>query len=608
MIKAGPIESQRYQAKIDRSKEIISEIWVKQSENNQIIKSVWFGSSVYPPKTKQSEVLLVMATKVMPDELKHLIKTHLEHGGRTYILTSANFDPAIELRLLTDQEKSHVLIRQLPHSPNPGYYHTDGGIWYTPLGDRTLRLHLRLTKEQSEEWRHIFLRSFWHEAEKEYYFEKGKWTSPETCWNRPTDILPREINFWKKSPDEQEARKRVSQTEIVHSLQLSKPGSLILHTKTDFNNVDLLNTVADQGVKIYGLSVQLPECHLDNLEGWLILSEKDSLVLKLSTEQILEARTLLTKSQSENYLRNRDLNSLSNNFSNAKFLLPEAKEWEPIIELWPIDKAKDIGQTTARNLQDIWRSELRWTTNDPKLKTPKLALTAIFSWEVTPPISNTQTLDSIYEKWVQNTQNCQKLMEKLKTISQEFRDLYKDLHDELEDFFPDFKALKLALGKLTELDEKKPAMEPTPIIRQNLINLLKDWHTESNVTRALLNHALLIDDWLKERTKLLTRIKEIKTKPEEEQKEINRLESQLAEKFKIAPSNKSEHRDLKSVRNLENFSIDNPPSETTPVVGKLYASKNSRGEVIRFLCISDWSDYDKGLEEAKRLGAELVTE
>ena len=106
----------------------------------------------------------------------------------------------------------------------------------------------------------------------------------------------------------------------------------------------------------------------------------------------------------------------------------------------------------------------------------------------------------------------------------------------------------------------------------------------------------------------LTRIKETKTKPEEEQKEINRLASQLAEKFTIAPSNKSEHRDLKSVRNLENFSIENPPSETTPVVGKLYASKNSRGEVIRFLCITDWSDYDKGLEEAKRLGAELVTE
>jgi hypothetical protein len=78
MIKAGPIKSQRYQAKIDRSKEIISEIWVKQSENNQIIKSVWFGSSVYPPKTKQSEVLLVMTTKVIPDELKHLIKTHIK--------------------------------------------------------------------------------------------------------------------------------------------------------------------------------------------------------------------------------------------------------------------------------------------------------------------------------------------------------------------------------------------------------------------------------------------------------------------------------------------------------------------------------------------------
>jgi hypothetical protein len=595
-MKTGPIKAQRYETTIDRRKEIIAETWVRQPAPEPVAKLAWFGTPVAPAKPKQSLVLLVTTTKTIPDDLKALIKAHLEAGGRAYLLTPPSFDPAAELKSLTDAERAQVLLRQLPRASQSGYYHGVAGIWYAPLGDRATRLHLRLSSEQAEEWRHLFLRAFWHEAEREQHFAKGKWTPGEACWNRPADISPRELTFWQTSPDDQEARQRIPATEIAHCQQATKLGSAALYTKPDFNAADLLNAAAAKGVQIYGLSSQLPECYLQDASGWLICGDKEAYVLKLSTEQAREARGLLALSQSQAYLRNRDLASLQKDFPAAEYLLPEAKDWERIVGQWPVDKAKDLGRVTARSLQDLGQSELRWEASDPKLRCPELAMAAHFAWEVGPPIAPSKSEDPLYDDWKQHTQACTALKEKLVKRSRDLSELNSGWDEEFANFFDDASALKISLARLAEFEEAKHSMELTPKVRQALTGHLQAWLEEADNARKLLNHALLVQDWLVARKKHAVRIKDAEAKlaqkplptlgddAESEAKdsyndqqkertklenELTRLQKEMVDKYHAAPADKSEHMELKALRPLDKSGLKPCPNETLPALGKL---------------------------------------
>jgi hypothetical protein len=634
-MKTGPIKALRYEATIDRRKEIIAEAWVRQPTSAPAAKPSWFGAAVIPSKAKTSPVLLVMTAKVVPDDLKSLLKAHLETGGRAYLLTPPSFDPATELRSLTDHEKAQVLIRQLPRAPQSGYCHAEGGIWYAPLGDRAARHHLRLTAEQAEEWRHLFLRSFWHESEKEQHFSKGKWTPAEACWNRPADISRRELACWQASPDDQEARQLVPQAEIAHSLQATKSGSALLYTKPDFNAADLLQAAATKGIQIFGLSPLLPECYLQGAGGWLICGEKEPLILKLSHEQAQEARDLLALSQNQAYVRDRNLASLQKDFLAAEFLLPEANDWERIAGAWPADKAKDLGRVTARSLQDLTQSELRWKAEDQKLRAPALALAAQFTWEVVPPMAPAKSEDSLYEDWKQHTLACETLRVKLAKRTQDLGELNTGWDEEFPNVFEDYSAMKISLGKLADYGESQLSKDETPKLRQALMDHLQAWQEEANHARSLLNHALLVQDWLVARRKHAIRITDAEAKLaqkplpapgddaeaeakadfNDQQKERTRLEAELlrlqkemTDKYRVPPADKSEHVELKSLRPLDKSGLKPCPAETLPAVGKLYIGKGVGGQPARFLAIADWADHDAGQKEATRLKATLVAE
>lgn len=635
-MKIGPIKALRYEATIDRRKEIITEAWVRQVAQEPARKPKWFGADTFHSKAKDSPVLLVMTTKAVPEDLKTLLKMHLETGGRAYLLTPPNFDPATELRALTDLEKAQVLIRQLPRSPQAGYCHAKGGIWYSPLGDRAASHHLRLSAEQAEEWRHIFLRSFWHEAQKEQHFAKGKWTPAEACWNRPTDISRRDLTYWQAYADDQSAREQIPQAEIAHCLQAIKPGTSSLHTRPDFNAADLLQRASAKGCQIFGLSPHLPECYLQGPTGWLICGEKEPLVLKLSSEQAAEARELLLSCQSQVYVHDRELASLQKDFPVAEFLLPEAKDWERIMDEWPADKAKDLGRATARNLQDLTRSELRWDEDDQKLRCPELAMAARFTWEVVPPTAPSKNEDPLYDEWKLHTQACAALKEKLAKRTQDLSELNSGWDDEFTKFFEDASALKISFAALADLEQANRGMEPTPKARQELIEHLQAWLEEADNARKLLNHALLVQDWLSARTKLDKRIKDLQAKlaqqpsmpkPSDDaeadakaahadqqkertrsEDELGRLQREMAEKYRTAPSDKSEHPELKALRPLDKSGLKACPAETLPVVGKLYAGKGTGGQTARYLAIADWSNHEEGLKEAARLKAVLVAD
>ena len=634
-MKTGPIIALRYETTIDRRKEIIAEAWVRRPTPAPAAKPSWFGAAVTLSKAKASPVLLAMTAKVVPEDLKLLLKTHLETGGRAYLLTPTSFDPGTELRSLTDLEKAQVLIRQLPRAPQSGYCHAEGGLWYAPLGDRAARHHLRLTAEQAEEWRHLFLRSFWHEAEKEQHFAKGKWTPAEACWNRPADISRRDLAYWQASPDDQEARQLVPPAEIAHCLQATKSGSALLYTKPDFNAADLLQAAATKGIQIFGLSTLLPECYLQGAGGWLICGEKEPLILKLSREQAQEARDLLALSQSQAYVRDRNLASLQKDFPAAEFLLPEAKDWERIAGAWPADKAKDLGRVTARSLQDLTQSELRWEAEDQKLRAPALALAAKFTWEVVPPVAPAKSEDSLYEDWKQHTLACETLRVKLAKRTQDLGELNTGWDEEFANFFDDASALKISLAKLTEFEQTKHSMELTPRLRQALMNHLQAWLEEADNARELLNHALLVQDWLVARRKHAIRIKDAEAKLaqkplpapgddaeaeakadfNDQQKERTKLEAELlrlqkemTDKYRTPPADKSEHVELKALRPLDKSGLKPCPAESLPAIGKLYVGKGVGSQPARFLAIADWADHDAGQKEADRLKAALVAE
>jgi hypothetical protein len=178
-------------------------------------------------------------------------------------------------------------------------------------------------------------------------------------------------------------------------------------------------------------------------------------------------------------------------------------------------------------------------------------------------------------------------------------------------------------------------MELTPKLRQALTGHLQAWLEEADNARKLLNHALLVQDWLVARKKHAVRIKDAEAKlaqkplptlgddAESEAKdsyndqqkertklenELTRLQKEMVDKYHAAPADKSEHMELKALRPLDKSGLKPCPAETLPVVGKLYAGKGAGGQISRFLAISDWADHDEGLKEAGRLKAALVAE
>jgi hypothetical protein len=86
-MKTGPIKPLRYEATIDRRQEVIAKAWVRQPTPDSAAKPAWFGATVTLSKAKASPVLLAMTTKVVPEDLKSLLKNHLKTGGRAYLLT-----------------------------------------------------------------------------------------------------------------------------------------------------------------------------------------------------------------------------------------------------------------------------------------------------------------------------------------------------------------------------------------------------------------------------------------------------------------------------------------------------------------------------------------
>ena len=329
------------------------------------------------------------------------------------------------------------------------------------------------------------------------------------------------------------------------------------------------------------------------------------------------------------------LASLHKDFPAAEFLLPEAKDWERVAAAWPADKAKDLGRVTARSLQDLTQSELRWEAEDQKLRAPALALAAQFTWEVVPPMAPTKSEDSLYEDWKQHTLACETLRVKLAKRTQDLGELNTGWDEEFANFFDDASALKISLAKLTEFEQTKHSMELTPRLRQALMNHLQAWLEEADNARELLNHALLVQDWLVARRKHAIRIKDAEAKLaqkplpapgddaeaeakadfNDQQKERAKLEDELArlqkdltDKYRAAPVDKSDHADLKAHRPLEKFSLKSSPAETLPAIGKLYSGKGVGGQPARFLAIADWADHDAGQKEADRLKASLVVE
>jgi chromosome segregation ATPase len=262
-------------------------------------------------------------------------------------------------------------------------------------------------------------------------------------------------------------------------------------------------------------------------------------------------------------------------------------------------------------------------------------MAAHFTWEVVPPTATSKNEDPLYDDWKQHTQACTALKEKLVNRTRDLSELNPGWDDEFANYFDDASALKISLARLAEFEETKPSMELTPKARQALTGHLQAWLEEADNARKLLNHALLVQDWLVARTKHTTRIKDAQAKLEQpplpkpsddaeseakanftdQQKErtkleneLTRLQKELGDKYHAAPADKSEHAELKNLRPLDKSGLKPCPTETLPVVGKLYAGKGAGGQPARFLAIADWPDHDEGLKEAGRLKAALVAE
>jgi len=141
---------------------------------------------------------------------------HAEAGERVYVLSAINWDPSkISPRL---QSWPKVLFRRVPELPVSGVI-TSGGAWLW-LGDNAEagnRWTLQLDNEQTEAFRQIFLRQFWHRAVDEAW-TGGHRPTFRPARERPFDVpeLPRTAPVRLVSADA--------------SLDLDEPGALVHRT------------------------------------------------------------------------------------------------------------------------------------------------------------------------------------------------------------------------------------------------------------------------------------------------------------------------------------------------------------------------------------------
>ncbi|MGE4579270.1 MAG: hypothetical protein AB7F21_06995 [Desulfuromonadales bacterium] len=584
---------------------------------------------------------------------------HAEAGGRVYVLVSPGWDSkSIEDHHLSDYK---VLFRRVPEVPATGVYRANEARLRIDNPANASPWSLKLDRPQSEAFRQIFLRLFWHKATEEAWMNERQLTF-RVAGERPFDVpeLPNSAPLRLLPPETKLAA--VTSAALMHLMTGIPPQSAPrrLWFPASGEHHDSLSQLVRQGTQIVWGALGLPDLVINENKGMALLSgERERLRIELNEGQAADLARILEGPAEWKFHLDARLGDHSQ--GDVQLWLPGKVEAQPV----EIEQRIEVSQVQTDTLRTFVEAQPEsWPSAQP------LALSARYTWTVIPPRLPASSEEDplvvrwrkIDEEWIQRLSRVRRVLHstegdrsrigkafsRLMSAMLGFERTQSDLLasvESLERRLPSAAGPAEAerlLKKLVEVEEEtnrlegalkeaeKKAREDEAREKQE-----SDWRSRVETAKyelglrrkdfaeaerhqyKLMAELGFLEERLQSETKELGKDLEVQKKKVTDELmrlngKISRLrdaikvqEQRSVESFKFIPSAPPPSRPGQSGgRFVPTASTARPvvfPEEALPAAGVL---RKQGGQ--RFLVIEKWEDLGIGEQEAGRLKAKLV--
>ena len=383
-MRTGPIQQFPREETVSREETVFPSTWLKLASLSADFESrKWFSHKNQPEVTK-AETVLIMLEKAS-SSTEQLIQ-YAKSGARVYVLAPEIWKPETRLR-----KYNNVFIRRMPSVPVSGIYSMNHSkiLLNETIQQEDLTWHLRLDPEQSEAFRHMFLRLFWHEATDEAFLDKENFSFKKVK-ERPFEIPILDPNavIQEVDPDTLIVPQQDGILLVREELPPVDPVQQ-LYIKPKKVSYKELTSWKEQGTKVVWEESFLPECSTDGSEGELLLSGYSSrLHITLNQEQAAELYDILDVSVP--WFFETDL-GIDSQAAETEWLLENETTSREIIK----EQSIPLGEAKAPTLQQAEATKPEYFTEpDP------LALTVRYDWMVTlPQLPSSAKEDPLIDAW-----------------------------------------------------------------------------------------------------------------------------------------------------------------------------------------------------------------
>ncbi len=389
----GPIRRIARERLEDRSDARLPMAWVHTGTAVDVLPDglAWFYRDRAPVRVDVVEgapALVMLASD--HGQAQDALAAHAEAGARVYVLVPNDWKPTPAAnRWLSSRT---VLIRKVPEVPVSGVHSaTDARIWVGAEPGAAAPWALRLTGKQTEAFRQVFLRLFWHHATEEAW-TGGKALSFRPALERPFDVPEQHPSSPVRllaASDDTEIENRGALVHVVSGPPPSEtPRGLWIPAASDHQ--ERLAQLVRSGCDVRWNDRDLPDMAVGRDGGALLASgQLNRLRVELTKAQAADAARVLECAAPWNLRLDVVIGNAE--LADGRFWLPGAPAALPL-EREQVIGLPDVQATDLRPMPDS--APESWPAAQP------LALGVRYRWTVLAPrLPSGAEEDQLLGKW-----------------------------------------------------------------------------------------------------------------------------------------------------------------------------------------------------------------
>jgi hypothetical protein len=659
-MRQGEIREITRRSHVCRKNERLSSAWITKygflsSENRD---GEWITSQLPSTAETNEDYALLFFGSNETEEMHTALQDCVRSCSRIYALAGENWH---EKQKITPSIIEKTLLRCVQEVPFSAIY-TKKNAWIVLCKGE----FFRLSEEQAENLRLLFLRFFWHEATKEGYFSNEEW-----IWQkanaRPFDIPLLSLSDAIRWDDVTKKLTSKSADSLLYLTEDPPPSHPLkrLWFPASHQHHEALKKLAQAGTEIvWDETKKLPQILIEDDDGEIFfVGKKGRLRIRLTQEQIDDFTRLLE--EDARWYFHTDVCLGSPAHQTSYFWLSDTPSPALLITEQPISITSSVVASSLRTLNE---------TEPLSFPPPhSLALSVVYTWTVEPPrIPKGSQKDPLYKKWEQFDKAWQARLKKLeehltllpkdsssplsKAISW-FGNALLGFQKKEEEILSRIEKIKSYLPSKGSTEETHTQIEELCKMEEEAASLLKDIEEknhkaqeEAEEQKQREEHDLAIEVFQKQLQEEHSQLEEKDQELQKTKEELKKIDSPFhkdeqtntqSQKNKLLYDQKNTEKKIKEIRakieklqaeikkpfqfshskeikspkfteraqhsslsseKTSKFSLPEVPEETLPALGELRLHHDRR-----YLVIEKWEELEMGEKEAERLRAHIVT-